>query len=182
MILPITQFVRKSHFLLGAISQQVYLAVLDLLRWSNEDIAFIVMEEWSPQPITYGSCCLTLFLKALRQCIEVSASGQIDLLTDSSLIIHLKHVAFLHKNYMAHLDISLMNLVTNCSGQYAYIDYELSRRFDCNVSPLVYSYRGTEVPPECETQSAVNPYKIDIWALAVLILRACKVFPCLLVV
>ncbi|PPR08082.1 hypothetical protein CVT24_010543 [Panaeolus cyanescens] len=127
--------------------------VFDLLRWPNEDISFIVMEEWSP-PLINGPCCLTLFLKALRQCIQ--------------------HTTFLHKNHIAHLDISLMNIVTNGRGQYAFIDYELSRRFDSNSSPLVYNYRGTEVPPECETKSGVNPYKIDIWALAVLILRACK--------
>ena len=82
---------------------------------------------------------------------------------------------FLHKNYIAHLDISLRNLVTDYEGHYAYIDYELSRRFN-SPAPAVRNYRGTEVPPECEKGEA-NPFKIDVWALAVLMLRACKVRP-----
>lgn len=48
------------------------LAVLDMVEVYNDQIAFIVMEEWSPQLIPgNGPCCLSLFLAALRQCIEV---------------------------------------------------------------------------------------------------------------
>ncbi|KAF8654053.1 hypothetical protein AX16_003588 [Volvariella volvacea WC 439] len=129
--------------------------ILDLIEFERDGIAFIVMEEWSSELIPDdGPCCLKLFLTALRQCIE--------------------HAVFLHRNHIAHLDISLRNLLTDYNGRYAYIDYELSRRFDGQSNPLVCSYRGTEVPPECARGEPVNPYKIDVWALAVLILRACK--------
>lgn len=76
---------------------------------------------------------------------------------------------------MAHLDISLRNLVTDYNGRYAYIDFELARRFDDDPNPRILCRRGTEVPPECERGGSSDPYKIDVWALGVLILRACKV-------
>jgi len=130
--------------------------VLDLFEMSNDGIAFIVMEEWSSRLITStGLCCLQDLLAALRQCIE--------------------HAAFMHKHHIAHLDISLTNLLTDYMGHYAYIDYELSRRFESTAPPhLVCHYRGTEVPPECGEDLLVDPYKVDVWALAVLILRSCK--------
>jgi len=131
--------------------------VLDLFKISNDDIAFIVMEEWSSQLITSAGppCCLKSFLAALRQCIE--------------------HAAFMHKHHIAHLDISLSNLLTDYMGNYSYIDYELGRRFDSRVpTHLVYNYRGTELPPESGKDTPVDPYKVDVWALAVLVLRACK--------
>ena len=50
-----------------------YLAVLDLFDNPEDQIAFIVMEEWSSQLIPdSGPCCLRLFLASLRQCIEVT--------------------------------------------------------------------------------------------------------------
>ncbi|KDR81627.1 hypothetical protein GALMADRAFT_135047 [Galerina marginata CBS 339.88] len=129
--------------------------VVDLFKLPGDNIAFIVMEEWSSNLMaTLGPCCLTRFLSAFRQCIE--------------------HAVFLHKHNIAHLDISLMNLLTDYRGHYAYIDYEISRQFDKSSIPLVYDYRATEVPPECDKNTGVNPYKVDVWALAVLILRACK--------
>jgi serine/threonine protein kinase len=82
----------------------------------------------------------------------------------------------MHKHHIAHLDISLTNLLTDYMGHYAYIDYELSRRFESTDLPhLVYNYRGTELPPESGKDTPVDPYKVDVWALAVLILRSCKV-------
>ncbi|KAF9464732.1 kinase-like domain-containing protein [Collybia nuda] len=128
--------------------------VLDLLELVNDDVVLIVMEEWSPQLITDTPCCLRLFLSALRQCIE--------------------HAVFLHRNHIAHLDISLRNLLTDYQGRYAYIDYELSRRFNGIPNPCLYGYRGTEVPPECERGERADPYMVDVWALGVLILRASK--------
>lgn len=81
----------------------------------------------------------------------------------------------MHSLKMAHLDISLRNLVTDYNGRYAYIDFELARRFDDDPNPRILCRRGTEVPPECERGGSSDPYKIDVWALGVLILRACKV-------
>jgi len=82
----------------------------------------------------------------------------------------------MHKHCIAHLDISLRNLVTDYEGHYAYIDYELSRRFDGGGSICVPDFRATEVPPECELLNGdcPDPFKADVWALAILILRACK--------
>jgi len=129
--------------------------VLDLFELPDDNIAFIVMEEWSSNLMaSLGPCCMVRFLSALRQCIE--------------------HAAFMHKHNIAHLDISLMNLLTDYHGHYALIDYEISRHFDTSSIPLVYNYRGTELPPESERGTGIDPYKVDVWALAVLILRACK--------
>jgi len=128
--------------------------VLAFIRMTDDDIVFIVMEEWSSQLITDAPCCLKLFLAALRQCIE--------------------HAAFMHRHHIAHLDISLRNLLTDDNGRYAYIDFELSRRYAGTCSPVICYYRGTEVPPECERGELADPYKVDVWALAVLMLRACK--------
>lgn len=68
-----------------------------------------------------------------------------------------------------------MNLLTDYRGRYAYIDYEMGRHFSNSSSALVYNYRGTELPPESERGGGIDPYRVDVWALGVLILRACKV-------
>lgn len=82
----------------------------------------------------------------------------------------------MHQHHIAHLDISLQNVVTDCKGRYAYIDYENSRRFSPSILlHHIENHKATEVPPECETQMCVDPFKVDIWALGVLILRASKV-------
>lgn len=82
----------------------------------------------------------------------------------------------MHRHHIAHLDISLRNILTDYMGHSAYIDYELSRHFGTTPPPhLVYNYRGTELPPESGQDTLVDPYKVDVWALAILILRACKV-------
>ncbi|KAJ7111589.1 kinase-like domain-containing protein [Mycena crocata] len=130
--------------------------VLDLIEIDEEKLAFIVMEQWSSQLIDDEvPCCLGLFLAAIRQCIE--------------------HLVFMHKHRVAHLDISLRNLLTDYQGHYAYIDYELSRRFNAVESISIPGFRTTEVPPECETNGdCPDAFKADVWALAVLILRACK--------
>lgn len=85
----------------------------------------------------------------------------------------------MHTHRIAHLDISLRNVLTDYQGRYNYIDFEMSRRYD-NVNlnrypPRIVGYRGTEIPPEVERGEESDPFKIDIWALAVLILRASKV-------
>ena len=86
-----------------------------------------------------------------------------------------QHAAFMHKHQLAHLDISLRNLVTDFKGHYAYIDFELSRNFQGIPCPRIYNHRATEMPPECEDRGGYDPYKIDIWTLGVLLLRASQV-------
>ena len=81
----------------------------------------------------------------------------------------------MHTHRVAHLDVSLSNVLTDCAGSYVYIDFELSRRFRSDIIPMVRCARGTELPPESERGDDCCPFKVDIWALGVLILRACKV-------
>ncbi|KAF8921254.1 kinase-like domain-containing protein [Mucidula mucida] len=125
--------------------------VLDIIHIPQDQIAFIVMEQWSSESIPLR---LDVLLRGMRQCIE--------------------HVLFMHQHRIAHLDISLRNVLTDYNGNYAYIDFEGSRRFDDSSEHCMAGYRGTEVPPECVTGHCTDPYKIDVWALAILILRVCK--------
>ena len=124
------------------------------------------------------SYCLVSFLSAMRQCIEVRRCLCYIIVADH---YNSQHVAFLHKHHIVHLDISAHNILTDYNGHYAYIDYETSRRFVSTEKPVLYNYRGTEVPPECELEDRCDPYKVDIWALGILIFRACKVRSVLLI-
>lgn len=81
----------------------------------------------------------------------------------------------MHAHHVAHLDISIRNLLTNYRHQYAYIDFELARRFDGVHHPRIHGCRGTEVAPELEQGGFSDPYKADVWALAKLLERACVV-------
>ena len=149
-------------------------AILDTIEAPDDDIGFIVMEEWSPQLLIGSPCCLRLFLGAIRQFIDVSPDPPFSLqvLVDRTPF---QHTVFMHRHNIAHLDISIHNIVTDDKGHYAYIDYERSQQYDCDSPPPIEGYRGTEVPPECERGEPSDPFKVDVWALAILILRACQV-------
>ncbi|KAH9946038.1 kinase-like domain-containing protein [Epithele typhae] len=129
--------------------------VLALVDVPQDKLAFIVMEEWCPQ-LTTTPCNLGRFFHALRQCIE--------------------HIAFMHSQRIAHLDISIRNVLTDCRGHYAVSDYELSHRFPVLPgvvqTPRVAGCRRTECPPELERGESSDPYKVDVYGLGVLILRA----------
>ncbi|KAI6150738.1 kinase-like domain-containing protein [Pisolithus tinctorius] len=127
--------------------------ILDFLDVPSDGICFVVMEEWSSCLLSHLPITLHEFLSAIHQCIE--------------------HVVFLHRYCIVHFDISIYNFVTDYRGHYACIDYELSRRLDID-GPQVISLRGTEIPPELERGEASDPYMVDIWALAMLILRSCE--------
>src|SRR5882724_2125245 len=60
----------------------------------------------------------------------------------SGALSYQQHVAFMHFHNIAHLDISLRNIVTNYNGSYAFIDYEMSRQFDNASNPRVLAVRG----------------------------------------
>ncbi len=47
------------------------LAILGLIEVPEDNLAFIVMEEWSPQLVSDVPCTLRNFFGAIRQCIEV---------------------------------------------------------------------------------------------------------------
>ncbi|KDQ60784.1 hypothetical protein JAAARDRAFT_67217 [Jaapia argillacea MUCL 33604] len=129
--------------------------ILDMIAVPEDELGFIVMEEWSPQLVCDPPCCLRGFLSALRQCIE--------------------HLVFMHHHHIAHLDISLHNILTDCKCNFAYIDYELSRCFDGVANPRIRGRRGTDIPPELERGEWANPYKVDIFSLGMLLVRACKI-------
>lgn len=81
----------------------------------------------------------------------------------------------MHSHHMAHLDISIRNLLTDYKCHYAYIDFENCRRFDGTPHPRIEQCRNTDPPPESERGECTDPYKADVWSLGVLILRACAV-------
>jgi serine/threonine protein kinase len=82
----------------------------------------------------------------------------------------------MHEHGIAHLDISLGNVLTDFEGQYKYIDFETSRRYErSSCPPRISGCRGTEIPPDIECGGESCPFKVDVWALGVLILRACEV-------
>jgi serine/threonine protein kinase len=95
-----------------------------------------------------------------------------------TLIGMFQNTLFLHSYHIAHLDIGLHNLLTDCEGHYAFIDYECSRQFTGIRNPRVRNLRMAEEPPEVGHREDCDPYKVDVWSLAVLILRACKVGIC----
>lgn len=81
----------------------------------------------------------------------------------------------MHRQRIAHLDISLYNFLTDHEGHYACIDYEQSRWYGSSLI-VPQNYRATEVPPELERGETSDAFKVDVWALGVFILRACQVF------
>jgi serine/threonine protein kinase len=81
----------------------------------------------------------------------------------------------MHEHHIAHLDISMYNLLTDGECRCACIDFQLSRRFDGIPNPQISGSIGTEIPPELEHDQTSNPYSVDVWALGVLVLRAAKV-------
>ncbi|KAH7889665.1 kinase-like protein [Phlebopus sp. FC_14] len=129
--------------------------IIDFIDVPFDDICFIVMEEWSSHLLHEIPTNLRQFLSAIHQCIE--------------------HVVFMHRHNIVHLDISLHNFLTDYHGHCACIDYELSRRYDDKSTPRIHLARGTEIPPELERGQPSNPYMVDVWALAVLILKAYKI-------
>ncbi|KZT67740.1 hypothetical protein DAEQUDRAFT_745989 [Daedalea quercina L-15889] len=131
--------------------------VLDLIEVPSDDLAFIVMEEWSSHLDTDPPHTLWGFLGIVRQ--------------------HLEHIAFMHTHRIAHLDISVPNTLTDNTQGYACIDYETSRRFDA-VNPRIRCLRTSEVPPEVERGECCDPYKIDVWSSGMLILRVSQLTGC----
>ena len=81
----------------------------------------------------------------------------------------------MHSHRIAHLDLSIRNVLTDYKGHYACIDYELSRRYDGVREPRISCARFTEVPPELERGEASDPYKVDVFGLGMIILRAMDV-------
>ncbi|KIJ69363.1 hypothetical protein HYDPIDRAFT_80488 [Hydnomerulius pinastri MD-312] len=146
------RYVSSPHLRRDAMNHCI--PIMELIDVPPDGICFIVMEEWSSQLLPEIPSTLREFLSAIHQCIE--------------------HIVFMHRHRIVHFDISLHNFLTNYNGRYACIDYELSRKYDELIVPGSIWPRGTEVPPELECGQQHNPYMIDIWALAILILRACK--------
>jgi serine/threonine protein kinase len=137
------------------------------------------MEEWSSHiiPEMDPSHLTHELFSAMRQCIEVYI---INFVTTFSTLNQLyKHIAFMHSQNMVHLDISVRNILTDSKGHYAFIDHECSRildiPFDADPPPRIFHFRATETPPESDRLEQTDPYKADVWALGILIQRACLV-------
>lgn len=81
----------------------------------------------------------------------------------------------MHSHHIAHLDISIRNLLTDYNSRYAYIDFELSRRFEGISDPRIRLCRGTDLAPELERGEWGDPYKADVWSLSTLIIHASSV-------
>ena len=81
----------------------------------------------------------------------------------------------MHAHGISHLDISLRNILTDFRGRYRYIDFEMSRLYGGATAPLIKGCRGTEMPPEIERGEVSDPFKVDVWALGTVILRALEV-------
>lgn len=128
--------------------------ILDLIDAPQDDLCFIVMEEWSADMLPEVPVSIGCLMESLRHCIE--------------------HIAFMHRHRIVHFDISLHNFLTDYNGRYACIDYELSRRIDEVSCPQILYSRGSEIPPEAEHGRPSNPFMIDVWALGVLIFRVCE--------
>lgn len=158
-------------------------AILDIIEEPKCELAFIIQEEWSPEIIVPGctTCTLRDFLGGLRACIQ--------------------GLVFMHAHHVAHLDISLRNILTDNKGRYCYIDFETTRIFPPTASqyttaeptrhraqrnsrsipthgtyrPRVRQIRATDVPPELDRGEESDPFKVDIWQLGMLMLNASKV-------
>ncbi|KAG9097625.1 hypothetical protein FS749_005865 [Ceratobasidium sp. UAMH 11750] len=137
--------------------------VLDLISDSSSDTILAVQEDWGRTLAELGPLSPPDFFNILGQCFEA--------------------VALLHAKGFAHLDISCYNFLCNSRQKVALIDFETSHR--TNPDPqnptrprLVYPRRTTETPPEFRTPGAYTrrhcAYKLDIFALGVLILRFAK--------
>ncbi|KAJ1309515.1 hypothetical protein OPQ81_006289 [Rhizoctonia solani] len=145
------------------------IGVLDLIEDTDNNIVLVVLEDWGCSLAELGQLSPPDFFHILRQCFEA--------------------VAILHTMGIAHLDISCYNFLCNSQKQVAVIDFEASRCFNENAvdhprcharthSHSIYPHRTTEIPPEFRTVDAHRrrhcAYKLDIFALGVLVLRFAK--------
>lgn len=79
----------------------------------------------------------------------------------------------MHAHRLAHLDLNVRNAVMN-GHRYACIDYETSRRFQ-EDHPRIQGVRACELPPEVDRGGCWDPYKADVWASGMVIMRASQV-------
>ncbi|KAF8609856.1 hypothetical protein BDV93DRAFT_429930, partial [Ceratobasidium sp. AG-I] len=135
------------------------IAVIELIEDPSSEITLIIQEDWGHSLAELGPLPPADFFHILSQCFE----------------------ATLHAKGVAHLDISCHNFLCNINQIIAVIDFETSRYFnptERNRSSLVYPHRTTEIPPEYQAEGAESrkhcAYKVDIFALGVLILRFAK--------
>ncbi|EIW85161.1 kinase-like protein [Coniophora puteana RWD-64-598 SS2] len=124
---------------------------IHVIEIEDDDIAFIVMEEWTSCFLLNPPCCLRQYWDFVEQVVE--------------------HVAFMHQHNIIHADISLHNVLADYHGNFAFIDYEISQRVEDSGPSTDICPRGTEVPPEKERGEKVDPFKADVWSLGVLLLR-----------
>lgn len=150
--LDITRYLTSSSHRHDPLNHTI--PVIEIIPVPEDRVSFVILEEW---PASFAHCTPSTsrsFIHAMRQCVE--------------------GIYYMHSHSIAHLDISCANIMTNCSGSCAYIDFELSRRFSPGEKAIVRGIRGTELPPEIERGEESSPFKVDMWALGMTLLRAYK--------
>ncbi|KAF8710370.1 MAP kinase kinase kinase, partial [Rhizoctonia solani] len=143
--------------------------IMDIIEDAKSNTVLLVLKHWGRSLAELGRLSPPDFFHILRQCFEA--------------------VSVLHAMGIAHLDISCYNFLCNSKKQVAIIDFEASRYFNesetvrskCHPqlnSHSIYPCRTTEIPPEFRAEDAYQrrhcAYKLDIFALGVLVLRFAK--------
>ena len=79
----------------------------------------------------------------------------------------------MHAHGLAHLDLNTRNVMVD-GGRYACIDYETSHRFH-DDHPRIQGVRSCDPPPEVGRGGYWDPYKADVRASGMMILRVLQV-------
>ena len=81
-------------------------------------------------------------------------------------------IAHLHEAGIAHRDIKLDNIAVNKKCQPVLIDFGYARQ----CSSLQSDQKGTPgyMAPESYDQQGIDPFKVDIWALAITLFHLIK--------
>lgn len=149
-------------------------AVLHRIEVPSDNLAFIIMEEWSSHLDTDPPDTIKGFFGIIRQHLEASSFMTIIVLLSPLLIpAFAQHVAFMHAHRLAHLDLNVRNAMID-GHRYACIDYETSRRFQ-EDHPRILGVRSCDPPPEVNRDGCWDPYKADVWASGMFILRVLQV-------
>ncbi|KAJ7150231.1 kinase-like domain-containing protein [Mycena filopes] len=100
----------------------------------------------------------------------------------------LQGLAFLHAHHIAHLDISMNNILEYPPGllippnppeppRYAFIDFGLSVMYNPESDPGPYRVTGnvaTYKPPELSKTVPYDPFKVDVWQMGEVLSLICK--------
>lgn len=160
----------------------------------TEPLGLIVMEEWSSQLIAGTPRTLELFLDGLRQCIEHIVFmhrhhvAHLDISLHNFLTDYKGRYACIDYELSDRFEPECPHLSADTHSQNRlHTEANIKNNSDvqcdsCSIEggacqrspPRILGVRGTEVPPELERGLPSDPFKVDIWALGMLIVRCCK--------